>query len=367
MGIFYFLVAVYFLGAFAFSFVQASPKKRMCETLYYGFFAWGVLAARSPQNGVDLIGYCPQFERIADFTLEESFTKAVQNYEQGYTVFNKLVSLFSSDIHFFLAVTAAVTIILIGSTIYRYSSNIFLSFLIFVSFGLYIMCFSGLRQSLAFSITFFSLRFLVDKKHIKFFITVFIASTFHTSALIFALVWFLRNKQLPIQLSLTITVVYAVAILPFVSSLLPIFTSLLFDDKYGSYEHHLFKMGTAYTMMIVYAIVLFGSYIFTKDDKRPIINMYRWIILFAVLFQSLGLFDAGALTRIGYYFSLFFALFIPEAISYIKPFSRQYTYVIASVLFAIFFLITISSGTYNIVPYHFFWEQGWGRPLPFPL
>lgn len=362
MGIFWFLITSYFIGAFIFSFIPNSKNKRKYEVIYYAFFAWAVLAARSPRNGVDLVGYCPMFERISTLSLGEALQVQVANYEQGYTFFNNLISLVTTDIHIFLAIVAATTIGLIAYTIYKYSTNIFLSFLIFVSFGLYTMCFSGLRQALAFAITFYSFRYLVDGKLVKFAITVFIASTFHTSALIFGFAWFFRGRKLPLSLGLLIILIYAAIVIPSMKFMIGWLTRLIFEDKYTSYQE---DAGGAYTMAIVYAVVYVGSYLFTKGDNRPIMNLYRWLILSSVLFQSLGFVSAGALPRIAYYFNIFYALFIPAATADLPPSQRRYLNIIAAFLFATFFIITIGTGYLNIVPYHFFWEPGWNNPAPF--
>lgn len=364
MGIFWSLILFYFLGALVFSFFPNSKTKRKKEVIYYAFIAWFVLAARSPRNGVDLIGYCPMFERISTYSLEDSLQIKVANYEQGYTFFNKLISLISTDIHVFLAIIAATIIGLIAYIIYRYSTNIFLSFLIFVSFGLYTMCFSGLRQSLALAITFYSFKYLMDGKLMKFAITLFIASTFHTSALIFGFTWLFRKRELPLTLGLIIIAVYATIIIPSMKLLIGTLTSLLFEDKYVGYQE---DQGGAYTMAIVYTVMYVGSYMFTKNDNRQIMNIYRWLILSSALFQSLGFVSAGAMPRIAYYFNIFYALFIPAVLSDLKPTEKTSASCVVAILFAAFFLFTISGGYLNIVPYHFFWEQGWANPERLPL
>ncbi len=362
MEVFYCLIFFYFLAKLLFDFSAShSTRFRKTQCAVYGGTAWLVMALRSPQNGIDMKGYLPMFEHISRFSFEDALTREVMNYEQGYVVFNKLASLLSDNIQYFIVLNAAIIILIVSHIIYRYSTNIFLSFLIFVSFGCYTLCFSGLRQALAIALIFWSFKYLTGNKPLKFAATVLVASTFHTSALIFGIMWFVKNIRLTFSRGLGALLVYSILVLPFLKVLLPIISSGVFDDKYSSYGS---DEGGAITMAVVYSFVFLGSYLLTKNDARPIINTYRWAILFAAFFQFLGLVSQGAITRMAFYFSIFFCLFIPAVLSNINSQTRPYINTTAAILFAIFFLITISSGYLNIVPYHFFWEYGWQNPLP---
>jgi len=321
--------------------------------------AFWVLALRSPKNGIDLVGYCPMFERIARVSLVESFKMKVLNYEQGFVVYNKLVSLIGDDIQLYLAVTAFISIGLVSWVIYKYSPNIFLSFIIFLSFGLYAMCFSGLRQSLAFCLTFLSFHFLVKGDFLKFIALVLLASTMHTSAIIFIFTWFVRNKRMSLSLGLSILGIYTILCIPLFHVIAAFIIPLLFGEKYGSYNN--VGEGGAITMALVYAIIFISSYLI-KLKETNLLQLLRWMILFSVMFQSLGFISTGALTRIAYYFNIFYCLFIPVVLSNFPRGSKGVWYGITAVLFIIFFGLTMSTGYLNIVPYHFYWEIGWENP-----
>lgn len=331
---------------------EKSNKK--ARTIIYSILIWLPLALRSPQCGVDLANYCPGFDEISNLKFSDLFSHQVQNFEIGYVILNKLISLVSLEHQIFMATVAAIVMYLIGDTIYRYSKDIFLSFIIFISFGLYIMCFSGLRQALSFSITFYSYRFLITNQRASFFITVLLATTFHKTALIFMLVWPLRHVILNKMLGCILYLGYCIIVLPALKSIVPVLAIILFGASYADSIDE----GGAITMFLVYSVVFLGSYLI-KTRYSEHLNILRWIILLATLSQSLGVISAGEMTRIGYYFVMFFSLFIPEFINKMKMKGKFEWSRIVSVLFIIFFYLTTSSGYLNVVPYHFFWEYGY--------
>lgn len=359
MGVFWSLIIGMTIIELLFVILGISESARKAKCVIYWISISLVLGLRSPQNGVDLIGYCPMFERISSFTWTEAFCIPVMNYEQGYTVYNKILSCFSNDIHFFLLITAFINIGLISWIIYKYSPNVYLSFIIFISFGLYTMCFSGLRQALAFSITFYSFHYLVKGNLLKFIAVVILASTFHTSALIFIFSWFIRKIRLTFNRAFTLLSIYCLLVLPSLRLIVPLLTSLLFGDKYGEYQDE----GGAVTMAFVYLIVFISSYIIKAKDSQ-LLQILRWMILLSVVFQSLGFISTGALPRIAYYFNIFYCLFIPQMLTYLKQLDRKLLSCVVTILFIIFFQLTMSTGYLNIVPYHFYWEPGWSNPLP---
>lgn len=55
--------------------------------------------------------------------------------------------------------------------------------------------FNGIRQSMAFSIIFFSLQFIKEKKIIKYILWIVIAALFHKSAIIFLPLYFILDKE----------------------------------------------------------------------------------------------------------------------------------------------------------------------------
>ena len=73
---------------------------------------------RSPTCGTDVwgngYGYYQKFTLIGEIPLSAIFTTKINSFEQGYVVFNKLISFISDNPQIFLAITSLFIFYLIG-------------------------------------------------------------------------------------------------------------------------------------------------------------------------------------------------------------------------------------------------------------
>lgn len=348
MGVFWCL----YTWLFVVSFVKIQNHGRAAQAILSALGVWLVLALRSPYCGVDLMGtkgegYLGTFGRI---TLTNWSDLAFIYFEPGWTVYCKLCSYVSTDPQMFLAITGTITIGLISWMIYKYASNILLAFVVYVSFGLYLFSFSGIRQALALSITFFAAHFIMGQKRLLVFVgLVVLASTIHASAIIFLMAWLVSRVRLTKLRGIFLLVVLFL-LLPVLSSIVQFLAPIIFGRDYLGYENE----GGAVTMFLVYTVIFLLS--LTINVSNPLL---RWMLLLAVASQSLGTISTGAMTRIGYYFSIFFVLFVPEYLGHFKEKNvRLVLEGLVCILFMIYFYLTSSGGYLNVVPYHFYWEPG---------
>ena len=145
---------------------------------------WLIQSLRSTSTGTDLKAYIPFFDSSGSMQIGEIYRAT--NMEFGYQIYNELISHFiSTNPNVFLAITAFIAIAPIAYIIYKYSRTPSLSFIIFASLIVYLFDFSGLRQAIAIGITALSFSFVVKKKIIPFALLVFLASTIHTSSILF--------------------------------------------------------------------------------------------------------------------------------------------------------------------------------------
>lgn len=333
---------------------SAVAKKKFM--IVAGVATWIVMGLRSPQVGQDLASYTYGWDSVLLRSWASIYEDGLMNFETGFSMLMKSVQLISSDFQVFIAVSAAIFVYLIFNTIYKYSSNAFLSVIIFLCFGIFIVSFSAMRQGLAVAVTFYSIRYIIDKKPIKFVLAVLLASTFHKSAIIFILAWFARMFVMGPGLAVGISAVYMALVMPFLRVLTPIIVAFFFGEGYETYTQN--KTGGAITMFIVYLVVFILSY-FVKAPNDKLLSLLRNIALFATLFQSLGSISVGTMTRIGYYYSVFFCLFIPQIMKYFRQSERMIFTSLAVILFIFFFYLTTHSFGFGTVPYHFFFEPGY--------
>lgn len=106
-------------------------------------------------------------------------------FEFGFGVLIKILIAILREPHYVILFISFITNTLIIKTLWRYRQNYSFSFSVFLYYTLYYFeTFNILRQYLALSIIFWGIKFLFEKKHIKFVIVTLVASSMHVSAII---------------------------------------------------------------------------------------------------------------------------------------------------------------------------------------
>lgn len=96
----------------------------------------------------------------------------------------KIVAFFSSNYQMIFVVTSLLIIGLFCICYAKYSSNVYLSVMLFLLLSEYYCTMNFIRQSIAGIIALFALEFLKKKKFLPYLMIILVASTFHKSALI---------------------------------------------------------------------------------------------------------------------------------------------------------------------------------------
>jgi hypothetical protein len=118
--------------------------------------------------------------------------------EYGYNLFIWGIKKISDNYSFFLFVHAIIYYFLIFKSFKKIISYQFVALLMFYTTSMGMM--GSNRQLLAAAICLYSLKFVVSKKPIKFSLLILIAISFHTTAFLFAIYYFLNKEIKPIPL-----------------------------------------------------------------------------------------------------------------------------------------------------------------------
>lgn len=301
--------------------------------------------------GIDIVTYLMFFERLANSENISSFTEEFYTLELGFVYFNKVIAFFTTDNQLFLSIISASIFIPIGYVIYKNSKNIYLSIISLIGLGIFNFTFSGIRQSIAIAIAFLSFEFIKTRKWVWFLILVYLASTFHQSALVFLLGYPLY--YLKIRKKHFIVIACAIlAVFLFKSFLLQFFVSSVFD-KYDNSE--LLVSTGAYTMfLLLFFIYCTSMFLVNNEDINPPLNAYRNYILIATLIQ-ISASESQVAMRAGFYYFIFLSLLLPELVQSI-PDKRLWPGLtfIASLACLIFYYLTTAGSSLD--PYLFYWE-----------
>lgn len=150
-------------------------------------------------GGYDRYIYGEVFDQLAlitqaggDVTLSTGYD--LFSTEWGYLMFNQLIGLVTLNRYVFIFIATCLVYTLLFISIKRYCRNY--PFAVIVFLGLwFFFTFTYLRQVMAATIGWLAIKYVIDRKPIQFFLIVFIAFTFHNSAIVLAPFYFVPAKK----------------------------------------------------------------------------------------------------------------------------------------------------------------------------
>ena len=120
--------------------------------------------------------------------------------EPGWVYLNYFVSLISINSTFFLIIIAMVINGGICYFIYKYSDNMCESFLLIIFSRIFFNEMNIIRQYFSNAIILFGIKYIQDKKFIKYGLCVAIATLIHTSSCILIVLYFIRKTKFHLQM-----------------------------------------------------------------------------------------------------------------------------------------------------------------------
>lgn len=142
------------------------------------------------ETGTDWNPYLENFEISDDYNIV--LLNSLTGFEIGYGTFVFIIKQIFDSYSFFLVLHATIFYATIFRTSKKYSPYFFISLLFFYATNIGIV--GSNRQLLAIAICLMSLPFVIDRKPIKFFAVIIIATLFHSSAILFGIYYFFNKK-----------------------------------------------------------------------------------------------------------------------------------------------------------------------------
>lgn len=284
----------------------------------------------------------PEYIRIYEIApqLEIGLTR----YETGYVLLNSYLYKISSNPQFLFVITTIFVFFTYGRFIWKYSEMPWLSIVLFFLLGNYAFVMSALRQSLALCFLLYSFECLINKRYIYYAVLVLLASTFHSSALLFfctlPLSFLHLNKK-----TIYVVVFASILSLIFFSSLLStLFEYMSMYERYTDSDYFQGNIRFASVLQLFISIVLFiiGYKYYFKNcsDKTNIefrkSKLLMLVYLFAVYLYMLCL-KVNLIDRFAIYFSVFSIVIIPNAVNRIQYIGKKRTIVNLIIIFYIIY------------------------------
>lgn len=231
----------------------------------------------------------------------------------------------SEDPQILILATALITNMLIVLVLYKYSRMIEMSLFVYITSGLFLVSMNGIRQFLSASIIFAATKYIMDGNWKKFMIVIFLAATFHQSALIFIPIYFLVRRKAWTKSTFALLGIAMIVVVGYNQ-----FSSLLFialeDTQYGHYSDFS-EGGASILRVLVYAAPLFIAYlgrekfrnIFPNSDY--IVNICILNLIFMIIASQNWIF-----ARFTIYFGLYNLILIAWVVKLVKERDQKFLY-----------------------------------------
>lgn len=257
-------------------------------------------------------------------------------------LYRSVVRSITENYHIYFFFPAFLNTLAIVKLFKYHSPSPALSLLIFLSLGTYIMYMTALKQCIAIFFLITAIPYAINKKYLKFFLTVFVAGMFHTYALVFAIIPLLFEKPW--------------GKVTWILLGLMLFSMATYDDTLGAFIEYTESMGAyisenevfhdsqlnvlrvmVYWVPAVFALV-FRRRLFHDATRSEI--LFANISIVSAVFLTLGLVKgANLMGRMAGYFEFASCLALPWMIH--KVFTRESAKLVTAFAGGLFFVYFI--------------------------
>lgn len=355
MGIYIFTLII----LLTFSFLELRTSLTSIQHKSMLFFVFVLLVFQVGlrwHTGTDWQPYQDHYNEIRQFS---DIFNSLTGFEKGYSFLVYVLKSLWNNYSFFLVVNAVFYYLLVFSAFKRLSPYVFVSILVFYTTSMGVM--GSHRQLIALAICLFALRYATQRNAFKFFLLVFLAFMFHTSALIFIVYYFLYRKfnQVLIFCVLGISFILGQTNLPLVifsyfgnlvggmgSSKVNFYTEIFQENQ----NLNLTFLGLIKRLLFLFLFSYNYNYIVQRLNYYKLIyNGYIIGLIIYFLFSSsiLILVNRGSL-----YFTAMEALLLSSQFIILKNKHYQVNYLLVVFIISVFFFFQSISGYVDLfIPY----------------
>ena len=355
IGMFVFLLVVkYMMGPLE------TDKQRKAYLIIAGGTLALLLALRGENYGdvYDLRVYMAFYEETALKDWSSLFINP--QFEVGFVVLNKILSLFFKSGHTIVVFHAFFCIYFVCRFIYKNTNEVFWAFLFFYSLGNMGFFLTGLRQAIAICICLYAIEKAQKKKLISFAVLVVLAYTIHESALVFAIMYpMLRMEILRRDKRLMI---FPIAFIILFSAQIIDFGQTLSSDVQAEETATLTFNGIV--PILIYALTIIGQMLFVQNRKESSedasgLTRKDTYVGFSMTATGLGLyflrFYEMVLERISFYYLQGAPIALADVVGSLKR-SRSGRIIEIVIVILCLVLFYRRLGDADYANYIFFWE-----------
>ncbi|WP_082721671.1 EpsG family protein [Prevotella sp. DNF00663] len=223
-------------------------------------------------GGYDRYIYCDLFDSCVDMLIDGQSLLLQDNvlmqsdYEFAYVYLNILIAHITDNRYIFVFIVTIIIYTLLFNSFRTYFDDYPMAMVLFLALYFF-FTFTYLRQSLAVAFSWFSYRYVIEKRFFPFFICAFLAYKFHNSAIIFFPLYFIPAKKFSRG-----TILWVVLI-AFIIGITGITTKLY--GMYGEMTDTVHRVsqyeeaGNDFRIEYVIEVIVFLYFILKRYDKIP--------------------------------------------------------------------------------------------------
>lgn len=345
-----------------FSIIRETNIRQLDDQRFAVIYIYGValfVGLSDMLGGYDRYIYGELFDNLADQLRVGSSIKLSDIYqaystEFGYIGFNWAVAHITNNRYIFIFLYTICMYAIILHSFRRYAKNYPLASILFMALVFY-FSFTYLRQMFAAAIIGLSIRYIIERKFLKYCAIIIAAFSFHNSAIIFFPMYFIADRKYSkARILLLMSVCFIIGVTGITSSLYNLFDNVSTRVAHGDYA----TQGDARIAYILEAgfflFFLIKSYSHLPDTKQSIV-LYNIALTFCAILLLFIRSENGG--RLSWYFvyGLIFSLTQLSTTNYGKKIKMGLQ---LSIVSFILFLRILTSWGVLLYPYKTFFTNG---------
>jgi len=279
--------------------------------------------------------------------------------EIGFVALMRFLRFFNLDAQWVLVATTLMFVLLMLKGIYHFSTNVWFSVFLLMTFAFYNLSIHLVRQFLTIAIFFYGYKYILNKNFIKYILAMLVAFSIHNSAILFLPLYLFALFNYDRRAMLKFFVILSIFLFNFYFIFGLIVT---FFPRYLVYldQESMFRFTGASYIAISMSALLLGIVVIFKTKNNKMLNLEFTMILFSLILTIIAANGFFNLLRFAFYFQIFSIIFIPRCISLINNAKiRTISYLFVALTSIAFYTFTLSTGAGvgGTVPYVFFFNE----------
>lgn len=331
--------------------VNRNEKTRNIYLTLVGIVMVLMIGLRNPGNGSgDTQFYYDFWETMSRMSFSE-LKYNINNFdlEIGYQITNWVLSKIFHNGQWLLFLSGLFFSVSVCSFAKKNCKNLVLALTVFNCLGLFNFMVQGLRQAIAMCICLWALEQCKNRKLIKFLLLVLLAMSFHASAIVFVVVYVLKDLKLNVK-GYFLTA-FSALILAFLLPRIFEIVNLLINDSYEIGTES--SDGGIIAILIYVAVLAFGLIFRDKNDSSYALFIYMATVGAAAMIMRNSV--SAIAERISHYFAFAQMVVIANSVTSVKD--KRVGLIISILIIVLCFGVAVHKASYtNLVPYLFYWQ-----------